>query len=61
LPYYWYLDRAMQGEFDRNINSLMKWIQAAIERFRSGVKNSRVIELRKEVDRWLRKNRPHLL
>jgi hypothetical protein len=35
----------MQGEFNRNINSLVKWIQAAIQRFRSGVKNSRVIEL----------------
>jgi len=30
---------------NRNINSLAKWIKGAIERFRSGVKNSRVIEL----------------
>ncbi|HEY3041290.1 MAG TPA: hypothetical protein VGJ66_21305 [Pyrinomonadaceae bacterium] len=35
----------MQEEFNRNINSLVKWIQAAIQRFRLGVKNSRVIEL----------------
>jgi hypothetical protein len=35
----------MQEEFNRNINSLVKWIQAAIQPFRSGVKNSRVIEL----------------
>ena len=32
-------------EFNRNIESLAKWIEGAIERFRSGVKNSRVIEL----------------
>lgn len=45
LPYYWYLDRATQEEFDRDIESLAKWIEAAIQRFRSDVKNSRVIEL----------------
>ena len=45
LPYYWYLDPAAQEEFNRNIESLAKWIEGAIQRFRSGVKNSRVIEL----------------
>jgi hypothetical protein len=45
LPYYWYLDPARQEEFDRNIESLAKWIEGATQRFRSGVKNSRVIEL----------------
>jgi hypothetical protein len=45
LPYYWYLDRATQEEFDRNIKSLAKWIAGAIQRFGSGVKNSQVIEL----------------
>ena len=45
LPYYWYLDPAKQEEFSRNIQSLAKWIEGAIQRFRSGVKNSRVIEL----------------
>jgi len=45
LPYYWYLGPARQKEFNRNIESLAKWIEGAIERFRSGVKNSRVIEL----------------
>jgi non-heme chloroperoxidase len=45
LPYYWYLDAAKQEEFNRNIESLAKWIEGAIQRFRSGVKNSRVIEL----------------
>jgi YCII-related domain-containing protein len=34
-----------QEEFNRNIESLAKWIEGAIQRFRSGVKNSRVIEL----------------
>src|SRR5207245_10691621 len=45
LPYYWYLDPAKQEEFNRNIESLAKWIEGAIQRFRSDVKNSRVIEL----------------
>ncbi len=45
LPYYWYLDPARQEEFNRNIKSLANWIEGAIQRFRSGVKNSRVIEL----------------
>jgi len=45
MPYYWYLDPAKQEEFNRSIESLSKWIEGAIRRFRSGVKNSRVIEL----------------
>ena len=45
MPYYWYLDPAKQEEFNRSIKSLAKWIEGAIQRFRSGVKNSRVIEL----------------
>jgi non-heme chloroperoxidase len=45
LPYYRYLDPATQEEFNRNIQSLATWIEGAIQRFRSGVKNSRVIEL----------------
>jgi non-heme chloroperoxidase len=45
LPYYWYLDAAKQEEFNRNIESLAKWVEGAIQRFRAGVKNSRVIEL----------------
>jgi pimeloyl-ACP methyl ester carboxylesterase len=45
MPYYWYLEPATQEEFNRNIKSLATWIDGAIQRFRSGVKNSRVIEL----------------
>jgi pimeloyl-ACP methyl ester carboxylesterase len=45
LPYYWYLDPATQEEFNRSIKSLATWVGGAIQRFRSGVKNSRVIEL----------------
>jgi hypothetical protein len=45
MPYYWYLDPAKQEEFNWSIESLSKWIEGAIRRFRSGVKNSRVIEL----------------
>ncbi len=32
-------------EFNRNIESLASWIEGAIPRFRTGMKNSRVIEL----------------
>jgi hypothetical protein len=39
------MDSAKQEGFNRNIESLAKWIESAIQRFRSGVKNSRVIEL----------------
>ncbi|HJW38934.1 MAG TPA: alpha/beta hydrolase [Candidatus Udaeobacter sp.] len=45
LPYYWDLDPAKREEFNRNIESLAEWIEGAIQRFRSGVKNSRVIEV----------------
>jgi pimeloyl-ACP methyl ester carboxylesterase len=45
MPYYWYLDRAKQEEFARSIKSLSEWNDGAIQRFRSLVKNSRVIEL----------------
>jgi hypothetical protein len=45
LAYYWYLDPARQEEFNRNIESLANWIEGAIQRFRSGAKNLRVIEL----------------
>jgi hypothetical protein len=45
LPYYWRRDSATQEEFNRNIEELAKWIEGAIQHFRSGVKNSRVIEL----------------
>jgi hypothetical protein len=45
LFYYWYLDPARQEEFNRNIKSLAEWIEGGIQCFRSGVKNSRVIEL----------------
>jgi hypothetical protein len=44
LAYYWYLDPARQAEFNRNTEALAKWIEDAIQRFHSGVKNSRVIE-----------------
>ena len=46
VPYYWYLDPAKQGEFDRSIKSLSQWVEGAIQRFGSGVKNARVVELR---------------
>jgi pimeloyl-ACP methyl ester carboxylesterase len=44
-PYYSNLKPAQQAEFDRSINSLSKWVEGAIQRFRSEVKNARVVEL----------------
>ena len=40
------MDPAKQEEFTRSIKCLSEWNDGAIQRFRSGVKNSRVIELR---------------
>jgi non-heme chloroperoxidase len=45
LPYYSSLKPAQQEEFKRNIKALSRWVEEAIQRFRSGVKNSRVVEL----------------
>jgi len=45
MPYYWSLEPAKQEEFTRSIKPLSKWVDGAIQRFRSEVKNSRVIEL----------------
>jgi non-heme chloroperoxidase len=45
-PYYSYLEPAQQEEFNRSIESLSKWVEGAIQRFRSEVKNARVVELR---------------
>jgi pimeloyl-ACP methyl ester carboxylesterase len=44
-PYFRYLRPAKQGEFNRSIKSLSKWVDGAIQRFRSEVKNARVVEL----------------
>ena len=46
LPYYSDLNRAGQEEFDRSIRRLSEWTTGAIERFRAGLKNSRVVLLR---------------
>jgi pimeloyl-ACP methyl ester carboxylesterase len=45
IPYYWSLDPTKQAEFDRSIAALSKWVDGAIERFRSEVKGSRIVEL----------------
>jgi pimeloyl-ACP methyl ester carboxylesterase len=45
-PYYADLDSAKREEFVRSIKQLSEWMTGAIERFRSGVKDSRVVELR---------------
>jgi non-heme chloroperoxidase len=45
VPYYWALTPAEQHEFDRSIGALSRWNESAIQRFRSEVKDSRVVEL----------------
>jgi pimeloyl-ACP methyl ester carboxylesterase len=44
-PYYFDLNRDQQQEFDRCFEQLQKWQADAILRFRTGVANSRVVEL----------------
>jgi pimeloyl-ACP methyl ester carboxylesterase len=46
LPYYSNLKPAQQEEFNRSIKALSKWVGGAIQRFRSEIKNARVVELR---------------
>lgn len=46
MPYYSTLEPAQQEEFNHSIKSLSKWVEGAIQRFRSEVKSARVIELR---------------
>jgi pimeloyl-ACP methyl ester carboxylesterase len=43
--YYWALTRGKQVEFNRSIEALSKWNDGAIQRFRSEVKGSRVVEI----------------
>jgi len=45
IPYYSDLNPAKQEEFRRSIKLLAKWTDGAIARFRSNVKNARVIVL----------------
>jgi pimeloyl-ACP methyl ester carboxylesterase len=44
-PYYAELDGDKQREFDACVEKLRKWQADAIQRLRTGVKNSRVVEL----------------
>ena len=46
MPYYSKLKPAQQEEHNRSIKALSKWVGGAIRRFRSEVKNARVVELR---------------
>jgi non-heme chloroperoxidase len=45
MPYYYSLKPAEQAEFDRDIAALATWTEGAIQRFRSEVKGSRVVEI----------------
>jgi pimeloyl-ACP methyl ester carboxylesterase len=44
-PYYGSLEPAKQREFNRSITRLSSWVDGAIRRFRSEVRDSQVIEL----------------
>lgn len=45
LPYYAELDAAARAKFDESIPPLAEWNTGAIERFKTGVKGARVVEL----------------
>jgi hypothetical protein len=45
LPSYWCLSRAQQEEYERTFGPLALWQAEAIQRFRAGVKDARVVEL----------------
>ena len=45
MPYYSALTSAQKETFDRSIDALSKWTEGAIQRFRSEVKGSHVVEL----------------
>jgi hypothetical protein len=45
LPGYWYLDTAQQAEYDQLWPSYVEWQADAIQRFRTLIKNSQVVEL----------------
>jgi hypothetical protein len=47
LPYYWYLDQAQRDQYDRFLAKYLLWLKDARQRFRTGVKQARVIELEK--------------
>ena len=44
-PYYWSLKPPVQEQWDRSIAALAKWTTGAIERFRTEVRGSRVVEI----------------
>jgi pimeloyl-ACP methyl ester carboxylesterase len=47
LPYYWDLDQAQRDKYDRFLAECLVWLKDARHRFRTGVKQARVIELEK--------------
>jgi pimeloyl-ACP methyl ester carboxylesterase len=44
LPYYWYLDKEKQAEYDRSWVILFDWRAKQLNRIRTEIKNSRIIE-----------------
>jgi pimeloyl-ACP methyl ester carboxylesterase len=45
MPYYWALNPTEQEDFNHSIDALSTWTNEALQRFRSEVKGSRVVEL----------------
>jgi pimeloyl-ACP methyl ester carboxylesterase len=47
MPYYWDLSQAQREQYDRFSAQHLVWLKDARQRFRTGVKHARVIELEK--------------
>src|SRR5262249_38917218 len=47
LPYYWYLDPAQRDQYGRFMAEYLVWLKDARQRFRTGVKHARVVEVEK--------------
>lgn len=46
LPYFWSLSPAQQKEFVPKLQALIKWIDRAIQHFRTSVKHAKVVEIK---------------
>jgi pimeloyl-ACP methyl ester carboxylesterase/predicted aspartyl protease len=45
MAYYWYLDQPQRDQYDRFWAQYLVWLKDARQRFRTGIKHARVIEL----------------
>lgn len=47
LPYYWLLDQAQRYQHDRFMANYLVWLKDERQRFRTGIKQARIVELEK--------------